>query len=242
MKSIRRHLLFWLLAGAATLLLATGACAFFAVRYVLVDQVDTELQQARKMIYNLYERNALVAGVFEEGASLRPGRTPRLREDARWQEFDRSDGELLYQVRIPGEEILLRSPSLDLRTVERPDVIPDPRKSVTFRMSDGTRIRARIDYTDLARLPSRNENDGSVEIIVARDLAGVTETLSMFLAGILAVGAVEDIPVALDGEVVVRPRMRVTMSCDHRVIDGAQGSRFLASLKGMLEEPAAILL
>jgi pyruvate dehydrogenase E2 component (dihydrolipoamide acetyltransferase) len=48
--------------------------------------------------------------------------------------------------------------------------------------------------------------------------------------------------VAVGGEVVVRPRMRITMSCDHRVIDGAQGSRFLATLKGMLEEPAAILL
>jgi pyruvate dehydrogenase E2 component (dihydrolipoamide acetyltransferase) len=36
--------------------------------------------------------------------------------------------------------------------------------------------------------------------------------------------------------------MRVTMSCDHRVIDGAQGSRFLQALRSMLEEPAAILL
>jgi pyruvate dehydrogenase E2 component (dihydrolipoamide acetyltransferase) len=61
-------------------------------------------------------------------------------------------------------------------------------------------------------------------------------------AGILAVGGVEQVPVAIDGEVVVRPRMRVTMSCDHRVIDGAQGSRFLQTLKGMLEEPTAILL
>jgi pyruvate dehydrogenase E2 component (dihydrolipoamide acetyltransferase) len=61
-------------------------------------------------------------------------------------------------------------------------------------------------------------------------------------AGILAVGAVEEIPVVVDGQVVVRPRMRITMSCDHRVIDGAQGSRFLNTLKGMLEEPAAILL
>ncbi len=61
-------------------------------------------------------------------------------------------------------------------------------------------------------------------------------------AGILAVGGVEDTPVAVDGQVVVRPRMRITMSCDHRVIDGAQGSRFLQTLKGMLEEPTAILL
>ncbi|HSG07390.1 MAG TPA: dihydrolipoamide acetyltransferase family protein [Longimicrobiales bacterium] len=61
-------------------------------------------------------------------------------------------------------------------------------------------------------------------------------------AGILAVGGVEDTPVALDGQVVVRPRMRVTMSCDHRVIDGAAGSRFLATLKSMLEEPTAIVV
>jgi pyruvate dehydrogenase E2 component (dihydrolipoamide acetyltransferase) len=61
-------------------------------------------------------------------------------------------------------------------------------------------------------------------------------------AGILAVGGVEDTPVVIDGAVVVRPRMRVTMSCDHRVIDGAQGSRFLATLRAMLEEPAAILV
>jgi pyruvate dehydrogenase E2 component (dihydrolipoamide acetyltransferase) len=61
-------------------------------------------------------------------------------------------------------------------------------------------------------------------------------------AGILAVGGIEDTPVVVDGQVTVRPRMRITMSCDHRVIDGAQGSRFLQTLKGMLEEPTAILL
>ncbi len=61
-------------------------------------------------------------------------------------------------------------------------------------------------------------------------------------AGIIAVGAVEERPVVVDGQVVVQPRMRVTMSCDHRVIDGAQGARFLATLKSFLEEPAAILI
>jgi len=61
-------------------------------------------------------------------------------------------------------------------------------------------------------------------------------------AGILAIGGVEETPVAEDGHVVVKPLMRVTMSCDHRVIDGATGARFLRTLKGMLEEPAAILI
>ncbi|MGD2069546.1 MAG: pyruvate dehydrogenase complex dihydrolipoamide acetyltransferase [Gemmatimonadota bacterium] len=61
-------------------------------------------------------------------------------------------------------------------------------------------------------------------------------------AGILAVGRAEEIPVVEEGEVRVRPRMKMTMSCDHRVIDGATGARFLQTLKAMLEEPAAILV
>jgi len=61
-------------------------------------------------------------------------------------------------------------------------------------------------------------------------------------AGILAVGGIEDTPVAMEGQVVVRPLLKVTMSCDHRVVDGATGARFLRTLKDMLEEPAAILV
>ena len=61
-------------------------------------------------------------------------------------------------------------------------------------------------------------------------------------AGILAVGAVEERPVVVEGRVAVRPRMRMTMSCDHRVIDGAQGARFLATLKELLEKPLSVLV
>ena len=56
-------------------------------------------------------------------------------------------------------------------------------------------------------------------------------------AGILAVGAVEARPVVVDGAVVIRRRMRVTMSCDHRVIDGATGARFLQTLRRLIENP-----
>ncbi len=61
-------------------------------------------------------------------------------------------------------------------------------------------------------------------------------------AAILAVGAVEDRVVAVGGAPVVQPRMRITMSCDHRVIDGATGARFLETLAGYLEEPLMILV
>ena len=56
-------------------------------------------------------------------------------------------------------------------------------------------------------------------------------------AGILAVGSAAATPVVRDGEIVVRSIMNVTMSCDHRVIDGATGARFLQTFKQMLENP-----
>ncbi|MEX1258854.1 MAG: pyruvate dehydrogenase complex dihydrolipoamide acetyltransferase [Gemmatimonadota bacterium] len=61
-------------------------------------------------------------------------------------------------------------------------------------------------------------------------------------AGILAVGALEERAVVVNGEVKVQPRMKITMSCDHRVIDGAQGSAFLRTLRAILEEPLTALL
>jgi pyruvate dehydrogenase E2 component (dihydrolipoamide acetyltransferase) len=55
--------------------------------------------------------------------------------------------------------------------------------------------------------------------------------------GILAIGGIEPKPVVVDGNVVVRRRLRVTMSCDHRVIDGATGAKFLQTLRRLLELP-----
>jgi len=60
-------------------------------------------------------------------------------------------------------------------------------------------------------------------------------------AAILAVGKTQEKPVAVDGELEIRKRMRVTMSCDHRVIDGAMGARFLDTFTAMLENPLEML-
>ena len=60
-------------------------------------------------------------------------------------------------------------------------------------------------------------------------------------AAILAVGATETKPVWENGAFVPRQRMRVTLSCDHRVIDGAVGARFLQTLRGLLEAPMMML-
>ncbi len=58
---------------------------------------------------------------------------------------------------------------------------------------------------------------------------------------ILAVGGISDEAVVVDGALAIGKRMRVTLSCDHRVMDGAGGARFLATLRGLLEHPVRLL-
>ena len=59
---------------------------------------------------------------------------------------------------------------------------------------------------------------------------------------ILAVGAMNAKPVVRDNEIVIRQMMRVTMSCDHRVIDGATGAKFLQTFKKILENPLYLVV
>ena len=60
-------------------------------------------------------------------------------------------------------------------------------------------------------------------------------------AAILAVGSTVETPVVREGEVVVRPMLTLTLTCDHRAIDGADGADFLRTVKELLEEPALAL-
>lgn len=61
-------------------------------------------------------------------------------------------------------------------------------------------------------------------------------------AAILMVGSIIDKPVAMDGEIVIRPRMNLTLSIDHRVLDGVAAARFLQSVKEIIEIPSLMLL
>ncbi|GAB4135118.1 MAG: pyruvate dehydrogenase complex dihydrolipoamide acetyltransferase [Bacteroidia bacterium] len=61
-------------------------------------------------------------------------------------------------------------------------------------------------------------------------------------ACILAVGGISDVPVVKNGQVVPGKVMKVTLSCDHRVVDGASGAAFLQTLKAYLENPVTILV
>ncbi len=60
--------------------------------------------------------------------------------------------------------------------------------------------------------------------------------------GILAIGGVEEKPVVIDGQLEVRHRMRVTMSCDHRAVDGATGAKFLQTVRRYIENPLSLVI
>ena len=61
-------------------------------------------------------------------------------------------------------------------------------------------------------------------------------------AAILAVGTTVEKPVVVNGQIVIGQRMNLTLSCDHRVVDGAVGAEFLGALKTLLEAPALLLV
>ena len=74
------------------------------------------------------------------------------------------------------------------------------------------------------------------------DVDSFTAVINPPESAILAVGSITATPVVIDGQVAVRDRMKVTLSSDHRAIDGATAARFLQEFKRLLEEPFGLLL
>jgi 2-oxoglutarate dehydrogenase E2 component (dihydrolipoamide succinyltransferase) len=69
-----------------------------------------------------------------------------------------------------------------------------------------------------------------------------TPILNLPQVGILGLHKIEDRPVALNGQVVIRPMMYVALTYDHRIIDGRDAVQFLVTMKDALEDPARLLL
>ena len=90
-----------------------------------------------------------------------------------------------------------------------------------------------------------DEYQGSTFTISNLGMFGIEEFTAIINppnSAILAVGAAMMKPVVLNGQVTIRERMKVTMSCDHRVIDGAAGAQYLQTLQQYLEQPLRLFL
>jgi pyruvate dehydrogenase E2 component (dihydrolipoamide acetyltransferase) len=119
-----------------------------------------------------------------------------------------------------------------IRSAERLSVqeIADARAELVDRARNG-----RLQQADL---------DGGTFTISNLGMFGIERFVAVLnppQAAILAVGSVDDKVVAVDGQPAVRPRMELTLTCDHRAVDGATGAEFLTTVKAFLEEPALAL-
>src|SRR6266404_242253 len=147
-----------------------------------------------------------------------------------------------------------RAPTVERRELSR------MRQSIARRMSEAFRdiphfyVTAEIDMTEAVRLKDEHARRGRFG---RDDLSGGTFTVSNMgmldleefaavinppQAAILAVGAIKARAVVRDGEVVPRRTMRVTVSCDHRIIDGVVAGHFLEELKQLLENPIVLVV
>lgn len=92
---------------------------------------------------------------------------------------------------------------------------------------------------------SGDEMSGNTFTISNLGMMGIEEFTAIINppdACIMAVGGIVPTPVVRDGEIAVADIMKVTLSCDHRVVDGAKGAAFLATFKQILEDPIRILV
>jgi pyruvate dehydrogenase E2 component (dihydrolipoamide acetyltransferase) len=106
--------------------------------------------------------------------------------------------------------------------------------------------RARADVVDRTRNSKLTPDDleGGTFTISNLGMYGVERFFAVLnppQVGILAVGAIQEQAVADSGEIVARPRMELTLSCDHRGVDGATAADFLRTLTDLLEEPGLAL-
>jgi 2-oxoisovalerate dehydrogenase E2 component (dihydrolipoyl transacylase) len=91
---------------------------------------------------------------------------------------------------------------------------------------------------------ARDELMGStITISSLGPMGGVTSTpvINRPEVAILAVNKVEEKVVVLDGEIEIRKRMNLSLSCDHRVVDGWDAASFMQTLKGLIEKPLRLL-
>jgi pyruvate dehydrogenase E2 component (dihydrolipoamide acetyltransferase) len=92
------------------------------------------------------------------------------------------------------------------------------------------------------QMPEMQGNTFTISNLGMFDIEEFTAIINPPDACILAVGSIIQKPVVKDGEIMVGNMMKVTLSCDHRVVDGATAAQFLQTLKGILEDPIRLLV
>jgi pyruvate dehydrogenase E2 component (dihydrolipoamide acetyltransferase) len=123
-------------------------------------------------------------------------------------------------------------------------VVPVIRGVERLRLAEIAAARAEVvGRTRDGKLAREDLEDGTFTIsnLGMFRVESFTAVLNPPQAAIVAVGATEEKPVAIDGEVVIRPMLTLTATFDHRAVDGAPAAEFLQTAKELLEEPGLML-
>ena len=145
------------------------------------------------------------------------------------------------------EDALLRFPTANIGiAVAAPQglVVPVVPSAEARSLAEIARARGEVVERARANKLTAGDLDGGTFTISNLGMYGVEQFVAVLnppQAAILAVGATEDRPVVEDGELFVRPMMTMTLTVDHRAVDGAEGADFLRTVKRLLEEPALAL-
>ncbi len=149
-------------------------------------------------------------------------------------------------VQFAGES-LLRFPSANIGiAVAAPQGLVVPVIQAVERLSLTEVAQARAAVVGKARDATLQlaDLDGGTFTISNLGMFGIEQFIAVLYppqAAILAVGATTDRPVAVDGAIVVRPMMTITLTVDHRAVDGGPAADFLRTVKTFLEDPALAL-
>ncbi|MEI8105523.1 MAG: dihydrolipoamide acetyltransferase family protein [Actinomycetes bacterium] len=145
------------------------------------------------------------------------------------------------------DEAVLRFPNANIGiAVAAPQglVVPVIRSVERLTLAEVTQARTAIVARSREGKLAQADLEGGTFTISNLGMFGVeqfTAVLNPPQAAILAVGATVDRPVAVEGEIVVRPMMTVALTIDHRAVDGAEAADFLRTVKTFLEDPALAL-
>ena len=123
-------------------------------------------------------------------------------------------------------------------------VVPVIRDAAHKTVQEIARVRADLVGRTRDNKLTLQDLEGGTFTISNLGMFGVeqfTAVLNPPQVAILAVGAVKDEPVVRDGELEVAPILRLTLTCDHRAIDGADGAQFLQTLVALIEQPTLAL-
>lgn len=229
--------------GEGRLVRLTGMRRAIAKRMLASKQQTAQAYMTMSMdASRLVEARALIAGRVEADGGVRPTITDMLLKitasairkhpvmNTRW-----TDEGIVWLDRLDMGLALGLDDGLIVPVIRAVDTLP---------VSAIAAARSDLVARGKAGRLSPDEMRGSTFSLSSLGMFGVEEFNSILNypeAGILAVGAIVDTPVAVDGQVVVRPVMKLTLTYDHRIIDGAKAGAFMKTLKDMVENPIMVI-